>query len=60
MKNLLKSWLFFTSLMLFLITFALVVPQLLESLLGNTEAQLNEAVQGAQAGIQAVFAMLEP
>lgn len=60
MKNLLKSWLFFTSLMLFLIAFALVLPQLLDGLLGNTEQKLAEATQNAQSGVQAVFALLDP
>ncbi len=60
MKDTLKSWLFFTSLMLFLLTAALVVPELLDGLLGDTKAQIHQAVTNMEQEAQAVWAEFLP
>jgi hypothetical protein len=60
MKEILKSWLFFTSLLFLILTFALVLPSLEDRLFGNTEQQLTATVDQITQEAQAVWAKLEP
>jgi hypothetical protein len=60
MKEILKSWLFFTSLLFLILTFALVLPGLEDRLFGNTEQQLTTAVDQITQEAQAVWAQLAP
>jgi hypothetical protein len=60
MKEILKSWLFFTSLLFLILTFALVLPSLEDRLFGNTEQQLTATVDQITQEAQAVWAQLEP
>jgi hypothetical protein len=60
MKEILKSWLFFTSLLFLILTFALVLPNLEDRLFGNTEQQLTTAVDQITQEAKAVWAQLEP
>lgn len=60
MKKILTSWLFFTSLMLFLIAAALTLPDLMDGLFGDTEAHLTEAVDYMTEEAQAVWAEFVP
>lgn len=60
MKRILTSWLFFTSLMLFLIVAALTLPQWLEHLLGSTQSQVTQAADYLKEEAQAVWAELIP
>jgi hypothetical protein len=60
MKEILKSWLFFTSLLFLILTVALVLPSLEDRLFGNTEQQLTAAVDQITQEAQAVWAQLEP
>ena len=55
MKNLLKSWIFFTSLLLLLLAAALTLPQLGKGFFGATEEKLSEAVDYISEEAQAVF-----
>ncbi len=56
MKNLLKSWIFFTSLLLLLLAAALTLPQLRKGFFGATEEKISEAVGYISEEAQAVFA----
>lgn len=60
MKNILKSWLFFTSLLLFLLAASLTLPELTDHLFGNTEQQLSEAVDLMSEEAKAVWAEFQP
>jgi hypothetical protein len=60
MKEILKSWLFFTSLLFLILTFALVLPSLEDRFFGNTEQQLTATVDQITQEAQAVWAQLEP
>ena len=60
MKKILTSWLFFTSLMLFLLAAAMTLPDLMDTLFGNTEQQLTEAVDYVTEEAQAVWAEFIP
>lgn len=60
MKKILTSWLFFTSLMLFLIAAALTLPGIMDSLFGSTEEALTEAVDLVSQEAQAVWAEFVP
>lgn len=60
MKNILKSWLFFTALLLFMMVAALTLPGLMDGLFGNTEQQLTEAVDYVTEEAQAVWAEFQP
>jgi hypothetical protein len=60
MKEILKSWLFFTSLLFLILTFALVLPNLEDRLFGNTEQQITTAVDQITQEAKAVWAQLEP
>lgn len=60
MKQILTSWLFFTSLMLFLIAAAMTLPQLMDGLFGDTETQLRSAVDYMTEEAQAVWAEFVP
>jgi hypothetical protein len=60
MKEILKSWLFFTSILFLILTFALVLPSLEDRLFGNTEQQLTATVDQITQEAQAVWAQLEP
>ncbi len=56
MRKLLKSWLFFTSLMLLLLAAALVLPELGQGFLGATEEKLTEAMAYISKEVQTVWA----
>lgn len=60
MKRILTSWLFFTSLMLFLIVAALTLPQWLDHLFGSTQSQVTQAADYLKEEAQAVWAELTP
>ncbi len=60
MKKIFTSWLFFTSLMLFLIAAALTLPGIMDSLFGSTEETLTEAVDLISHEAQAVWAEFVP
>lgn len=60
MKKILTSWLFFTSLMLFLLAAALTLPELMDRVFGDTEQQLTEAVDYLTSEAQAVWAEFVP
>jgi hypothetical protein len=60
MKEILKSWLFFTSILFLILTFALVLPSLEDRLFGKTEQQLTATVDQITQEAQAVWAQLEP
>lgn len=60
MKNIFTSWLFFTSLMLFLIAAALTFPGLMDSLFGETPNQMAEAAEYLTQEAQAVWAEFQP
>lgn len=55
MKNLLKSWLFFTSLLLLLLAAALALPELGQGFFGATEEKLAEAAGYLSQEVQAVW-----
>ncbi len=60
MGELLKSWLFFTALLLFLVTAAVTLPELGAQLFGQTESRLETAVDDLEAQAQEVWAGLSP
>lgn len=60
MKRILTSWLFFTSLMLFLIVVALTLSQWLDHLFGSTQFQVTQAADYLKEEAQAVWAELIP
>lgn len=60
MGNLLKSWVFFTALMLFLMTAATIVPELAERFFGDTEEKVTAMVADVEQEAQAVWAELTP
>ena len=56
MKNLLISWLFFASLSLLLLICAVVLPEILDTIFGNTDTVALEL----ESDIRAVWANLHP
>lgn len=56
LRRLLKSWLFFTSLMLLLLAAALALPELGQGFLGETEERLTEAMAYISQEVQTVWA----
>lgn len=60
MGNLLKSWFFFTALLLFLLAAAVSLPELGHRFFGGTEQQLETAVDGMEAQAQEVWAQFQP
>lgn len=60
MKNILKSWFFFTTLLLFLLAAALTLPQFMDMLFGDTAFQLSEAVHQMESNVSDVWAQLQP
>lgn len=60
MGNLLKSWLFFTALLVFLLTAAVTLPKLSDKFFGDTEQQLEAAVAGIGDEVQEVWAAFAP
>lgn len=60
MKKILTSWLFFTSLMLFLIAAAITLPDLIDRLFGSTQIQVSQAADYLKEEAQAVWAELTP
>ncbi len=60
MGNLLKSWFFFTALLLFLLTAAVTLPKLGERFFGSTGQQLTQTVDHVEAQVQEVWAQLLP
>lgn len=60
MGNLLKSWFFFTALLLFLLAAAITLPELGNRLFGSTAEQLETAVDGMEQQAQEVWAQLRP
>lgn len=55
MKRLMKSWLFFASLLALLLAAAFVLPEMGEQLLGSTEQRLTRAVGQISRGVEAVW-----
>ena len=60
MGDLLKSWIFFTALMLFLVAAAAVLPDLADRFFGGTEAQVEAVIGDMEQEAQAVWAELAP
>jgi hypothetical protein len=60
MKELLKSWLFFTSLLFLILTAAMILPSLEDRLFGDTEQQLTTAADQITQEAEAVWAELRP
>lgn len=60
MGNLLKSWLFFTALLLFFLAAAVALPELSDRLFGDTEQQLEAAFAGISDEVQEVWAEFAP
>lgn len=60
MGKLLKSWLFFTALLLFLITAAVTLPELSDKLFGDTEQKLEATFADIGEEVQEVWAELVP
>jgi hypothetical protein len=60
MKELLKSWLFFTSLLFLILTAAMILPSLEDRLFGDTEQQLTAAADQITQEAEAVWAELRP
>ena len=56
MKEILKSWLFFTSLLLLIFAASLVVPELMHTAFGNTNAQLELMAENMQEEAIAAWA----
>lgn len=60
MGNLLKSWFFFTALLLFLLVAAVTLPKLGEQLFGSTGQQITNAVDHIETQVQEVWGQLLP
>lgn len=60
MGNLLKSWIFFTALMVFLIVAAAALPDLADRFFGGTEAQVEAVIADMEQKAQAVWAEWKP
>lgn len=60
MGNLLKSWVFFTALMIFLMVAATVLPDLAERFFGDTEEMVTTMVDDVEQEAQAVWAEFRP
>lgn len=60
MGKLLKSWAFFTALLILLLTAAVTVPKLSDKLFGDTEATVEAAFSGLSQEARAVWASLSP
>jgi hypothetical protein len=60
MKEILKSWLFFTSLLFLILTCALVLPSLEDRLFGNTEQQLTATMDQITQEVKTVWVQWEP
>ncbi len=60
MGKLLKSWLFYTALLIFLVSAAMTLPELGRQFFGDTGTQLETAVDHMESQAQAVWAQLRP
>lgn len=60
MKKIFTSWLFFTSLMLLLLSAAVTLPGLMDGLFGDTEQQLQDATAYFQQQAQVVWNQFVP
>jgi hypothetical protein len=60
MGDILKSWLFFTSLLFLILSAALLLPSLEDTLFGSTETQLTAAVDHMTQEAETVWAQLQP
>ncbi len=60
MKKILTSWLFFTSLMLFLIAAAMTLPDFIDRLFGSTQVQVTQAADYLKEEAQSVWAEFTP
>ena len=60
MGNLLKSWFFFTALLLFFLVAAITLPEIGERFFGNTGQQLEETVDGIETQVQEVWNQFRP
>ena len=60
MGKLLKSWAFFTALLILLLTAAVTLPKLSDRLFGDTEETVETAFSGLGQEAKAVWAALTP
>ena len=60
MGDLLKSWVFFTALMVFLMVAAAVLPDLADRFFGDTGQQVEAVFADMEQEVQAVWAELRP
>ena len=60
MGKVLRSWFFFTALLIFLLASAAAMPDLKAKLFGRTEQTISETAQNMEDQARAVWARLQP